>query len=59
MNNQFVVAEMYFRVTYAEVEMKHPLIDSFVFVGMNLYTAGAVSPDAGGSIRRDFGMCMH
>ena len=36
MNNLFIVGEMYFRVKYAERDMKYPLLDSFIFVGKNL-----------------------
>ena len=36
----FVVGEVYFRIKYAELEQRYPLIDSFVFVGKNLPDEG-------------------
>jgi hypothetical protein len=36
MADQFIVGEVYFRVTYPGPSLKYPLVESFVFVGKNL-----------------------
>ncbi len=36
MKSQFVVGEVYFRVTYPGAPLKYPAIESLVYVGMNL-----------------------
>jgi len=36
MKDPFSVGELYFRIKYAEPERRYPLIESFVYVGMNL-----------------------
>ncbi|MDJ0655549.1 MAG: hypothetical protein QNJ40_15405 [Xanthomonadales bacterium] len=34
--SEYQHSDLYFRVTYADVGMKYPLIESFVFVGKNI-----------------------
>jgi hypothetical protein len=34
--NSYVIGQVYYRVTYPDVKMLYPCIESFVFLGMNL-----------------------
>jgi hypothetical protein len=35
LTDRLVIGQVYFRVTYPDIGMKYPLIESFVFLGMN------------------------
>jgi hypothetical protein len=36
MTDQYIVGEVYFRITYPGPSLNYPMIESFVFVGKNL-----------------------